>query len=175
MATSWRAVAHRHSTRLYGPSHRTSCLSWIGDQRIAVGNLPTAVSLALLPGHGVTHVVNCRARAQTWISQDLFMERSLFGRDRVAHAPMWDSGRAQPVDLWSAAVTFAVSALEQDPQAGVLIHCQQGRRRSVMVAYAVLRRRGLDPDEAAELLLTHRREGELVPAYRACVEEWLAQ
>jgi protein-tyrosine phosphatase len=170
---SWQAWAHRHSTRLYGPSHTTTVLSWIGEERIAIGNLPTASSLATLVGRGVTHVVNCRARAQTLISQDLFVERALFGRDRVMHAPMWDSGRPLSPALWSAAVLFAVSALD-DPDARVLIHCQQGRRRSVMVAYAVLRLRGHGPESAASLILRHRREAELVPVYRAGVEAWLA-
>ena len=170
---AWRAWAHRHSTRLYGPSPRTTVLSWIGEERIAVGNLPTAASLATLVGHGVTHVVNCRARAQTWFSQDLHVERALFGVDRVMPAPMWDSGRPRPPALWSAAALFAASALD-DPDAGVLIHCQQGRRRSVMVAYAVLRLRGHNPDDAAALILAHRREAELVAVYRAGVEAWLA-
>jgi protein-tyrosine phosphatase len=170
---SWRAWAHRHSTRLYGPSRTTTALSWIGEERIAVGNLPTAASLATLVGRGITHVVNCRARAQTWVSQDLFVERALFGRDRVVHAPMWDSGRPLSPALWSAAAMFAVRALD-DPDARVLIHCQQGRRRSVMVAYAVLRLRGHDAEGAAALIVRHRREAELVPVYRAGVEAWLA-
>jgi protein-tyrosine phosphatase len=56
----------------------------------------------------------------------------------------------------------------------VLIHCQQGRRRSAMVAYAVLRLRGHDPSEAARLVLESRAPARLIPAYRASVEEWLA-
>ena len=71
----------------------------------------------------------------------------------------------------SAAVLAA--RLTDDPDARVLIHCQRGRRRSALVAYAVLRVRGHGPEEAARLLLTHRREAHLVPAYRASVETWL--
>ena len=54
---------------------------------------------------------------------------------------------------------FAAGALDEDPDAGVLIHCQQGRRRSAMVAYAVLRLRGHDPAEAARLVLESPRPG----------------
>jgi protein-tyrosine phosphatase len=168
-----RAAVHRFSTRVYGPSRSTTPLSWIGDERVAVGNLPTATSLAQLPDEGVTHVVNCRFRAQTWLSQDLAMERAMFGPDRVVHAPMWDNGRPKDPDRFAAAALFADAALRQDPGHRVLIHCQQGRRRSVLVAYAVLRLRGHHPDDAAELIASHRREAELVPAYLDSVEAWL--
>lgn len=126
-----------------------------------------------LPSLGVTHVVNCRAQLQTRISHDLWAERQVFGADRVAHAPMWDRGRPQPARLWAPAARFAVAALDEDPHAGVLIHCQQGRRRSAMVAYAVLRLRGHDPADAARLVLESRAPATLVPAYRASVEDWL--
>ena len=170
-----RASVHRFSTWVYGPSRSTTPLSWIGDERVAIGNLPTGRSLARLPGEGVTHVVNCRFRAQTWLSQDLAMERAMFGPDRVAHAPMWDNGRPKHPDLFAEAVLFAARALHQDPGHRVLIHCQQGRRRSVLVAYAVLRLGGHAPDGAAGLIVSHRREAELVPAYLDSVEVWLRQ
>jgi protein-tyrosine phosphatase len=118
-------------------------------------------------------VVNCRAGLQTHISQDLWAERRVLGADRVAHAPMWDRGRPQPPRLWAPAARFAADALERDPRARVLVHCQQGRRRSAMVAYAVLRLRGHDPADAARLVLDSRAPATLVPAYRASVEEWL--
>ena len=154
--------------------HATSWLTWIPEERIAVGNLPTAASVVRLPEEGVTHVVNCRATAQTWISQDLAVERALFGPSRVAHAPMWDTGRPQDPGRWAPAAHFAARALREDSEARILIHCQQGRRRSVLVAYAVLRLGGHSPEDAASLILSHRTEGRLVPAYRASVEEWMA-
>jgi len=55
----------------------------------------------------------------------------------------------------------------------VLIHCTAGRRRSVMVAYAVLRLRGHDPVQAAALVLRYRTEAVLVPAYVHSVEQLL--
>jgi protein-tyrosine phosphatase len=122
----------------------------------------------------VTHVVNCRARPQTLLSRDLLVERALFGRSHVVTAPMWDNGRPQSPRLWSRAVRFAADALDSDPQARVLIHCHEGRRRSVLVAYAVLRLRGRSPEQAARVILDHRREAVIVPAYQASVERWLA-
>jgi protein-tyrosine phosphatase len=56
----------------------------------------------------------------------------------------------------------------------VLVHCQQGRRRSAMVAYAILRLRGHDPDDAEGLVLDNRAPAVLVPAYKESVERWLA-
>src|SRR5262249_61718734 len=119
----------------------------------------------LAAAEGVTHVVNCRAGPQTRFSGDLAAERAIFGADHVAVAPMWDHGRAQPPELWAEAAEFAAAALD-DPDARVLIHCQRGRRRSVLVAYAVLRLRGYPPEDAARLVLDHRAEAHLVPSYR---------
>jgi protein-tyrosine phosphatase len=87
---------------------------------------------------------------------------------------MWDSGRPQPARLWSAAAHFAAQVLADDLGAGVLIHCQQGRRRSILLTYAVLRLRGHSPDEATGLISRHRIEAQLVEAYTASVEQWIA-
>jgi len=169
-----RATLNRASTRIYGPRRGLEGLSWVRGERIAIGSVPVGDAVERLPEVGVTHVVNCRAQLQTRISQDLWAEREVFGDDRVMSAPMWDNGRRQPSRLWAPAARFAAHALDEDPDAGVLIHCQQGRRRSAMVAYAVLRLRGHDPAEAARLVLESRAPARLVPAYRASVEDWLA-
>jgi protein-tyrosine phosphatase len=162
------------AARWYGPAPANAGLSWIGTERIAIGSVPTPDSLARLPGMGVTHVVNCRTRGQMLISQDLAAERRIFGRESVSRAPMRDLGFRQHPRLWSDAASFAAGALDADPAARVLIHCQQGRRRSAMVAYAVLRLRGHEASAAAALILRHRTVAELVPAYTASVEDWLS-
>ncbi len=170
----WRSLRFRLTDRVYGPGTKTRPWTWLGDTRIAIGSLPTPSSLPRLRDQeGVTDVVNCRAAAQVAFSGDRDMEHALFGVEHVAHAPMWDHGRPQDPQAWTAAAEFAAAALD-DPSAKVLIHCQRGRRRSAMVAYAALRLRGMSADEAARTILLHRREAELVPAYRKNVEEWLA-
>ena len=68
---------------------------------------------------------------------------------------------------------FAARVLEDQPQAGVLIHCTAGSR-SAMLAYAVLRLRGHDRTRAAALVLSYRTQAMLVPAYVRSVERWLA-
>jgi protein-tyrosine phosphatase len=153
----------------------TPWLSWIGQERIAIGSVPPAGSVAGLASQGVTHVVNCRTRGQVWWRGDLAAERAAFGVARVAHAPMQDLGWPQRPRLWAQAACFAARVLDDQPQARVLIHCSAGRRRSAMLAYAVLRLRGRTADEAAALVLRYRTQARLVPAYVRSVEQWLAR
>ena len=156
-----------------GPYAADPGLSWIGDERIAISGVPSARMLAGLAGQGVTHVVNCRPQALVRWSGDLAAERTAFGPERVAHAPMADHGLRQPPAAWAPAARFAAQVLADQPQAGVLIHCTAGRRRSAMLAYAVLRLRGHDRAQAAALVLRYRTEAMLVPAYLRSVEQWL--
>ena len=157
-----------------GPDAGGAALSWIGHERIAISGVPSAQAVSRLAEQGVTHVVNCRARAQVRWSGDLAAERAAFGPGRVAHAPMQDHGLRQRPAVWAGAARFAARVLDDQPQAGVLIHCSAGRRRSAMLAYAVLRLRGQDPTQAAALVLRYRTGAQLVPAYVRSVERWLA-
>jgi protein-tyrosine phosphatase len=160
--------------QLRGPDAAGPALNWIGGERIAIRGVPSARLVARLAEQGVTHIVNCRSRQQVRWSGDLAAERAAFGPDRVAHAPMQDHGLRQRPAAWAPATVFAVRVLDEQPGAGVLIHCTAGRHRSVMVAYAVLRRRGHDRQQAAELVLRYRPEAEQLPAYARSVERWLA-
>jgi protein-tyrosine phosphatase len=157
-----------------GPGAVGPLLSWIGDERIAISAVPSARAVAGLAEQGVTHVVNCRPRAQVRRWGDLAAERAAFGPERVAHAPMQDHGLRQRPAVWAAPACFAARVLEEQPRAGVLIHCTAGRRRSAMLAYAVLRLRGHDRTRAAALVLSYRPQAMLVPAYVRSVERWLA-
>jgi protein-tyrosine phosphatase len=145
-----------------GPAAAGPALSWIGDERIAISGVPPAWAVARLAEQGVTHVVNCRPRAQVRRYGDLAAEQAAFGPGQVAHAPMRDHGRRQRPAAWAAAAFFAVRVLENQPQSAVLIHCSAGRRRSAMLAHAV-RLHGHDRTRAAALVLTYRTEAELVP------------
>jgi protein-tyrosine phosphatase len=171
--TPWRVRIHRFSTRLYAPNPATTWLTWIADERIAVGAMPTAATIEWLVPEGVTHVVNCRSNVETWLSQDLAVERALFGHAYVVHAPMFDTGRRQHPRRWSVAARFVASTLDEDDAARVLIHCQAGSHRSVLVAYAALRLRNHSADDAAALIGSHRIEAELLSAYRASVDDWI--
>lgn len=170
----WRTRLRRCSIGLIMSDPGSAILSWVGAERIAISGMPPRQAVARLADQGVTHVVNCRARSQVKLSGDLTAERAAFGAGRVAHAPMWDLGRRQRPRLWAEAVAFAARALDTDPQARVLIHCHWGRRRSAMIAYAVLRLRGHAADTAAALILAHRPQARLVPNYVLSVEGWLS-
>ena len=167
-------AGQRRPREVPDPAAAGPSLSWIGDERIAISGVPSAQMVARLADQGVTHVVNCRPRAQVRWAGDLAAERAALGPGRVAHAPMQDHGLRQRPAVWAAAACFAARVLDEQPQAGVLIHCSAGRRRSAMLAYAVLRLRGHDRTRAAALVLTYRAEAELVPAYVRSVERWLA-
>jgi len=90
----------------------------------------------------------------------------------MQRTPLTTDARS-PASLWSGAPPFAATVLGDDPHAGVLIHCQQGRRESVMLAYAILRLRGRGAQRAAHRIRTHRRKAVLVPVYLDNVEQWL--
>jgi protein-tyrosine phosphatase len=171
-----RAARSRFGRRWPGRSSGPDgpVLSWIGAERIAISAVPRPASVAGLAGQGVTHVVNCRPRLDVWWGGDLAAERAVFGPDRVAHAAMQDHGLRQRPVTWAGAARFAAGVLDREPEAKVLIHCTAGMHRSVMVAYAVLRLRGHERDEAARLVLRYRTRAELLPAYVRSVERWLA-
>jgi len=155
----WRARFHRYSTRLYGPDPAAAWLTWIGNERIAVGVMPTGATIGRLAAEGVTHVVNCRATWETFVSQELAIERGIFGRARVVHAPMLDTGWRQHPRRWSAGARFAARTLDEDPTARVLVHCKAGVHRSVLVAYAALRLRGRSGRGGAAARLSCERRG----------------
>jgi protein-tyrosine phosphatase len=169
----WRARLRRCSIGLLMSDPHSAIPSWLGGERIAISGMPARTALAGLADQGVTHVVNCRARSQVRLSGDLSAELAAFP-GRVMHAPMWDLGQRQRPRLWAAAAAFAARALAEDPQAGVLIHCHWGKRRSAMIAYAVLRLRGHAQEAAAALVLNYRPQAQLVPNYVRSVECWLA-
>jgi protein-tyrosine phosphatase len=160
--------------RVSGPDAASAALSWIGDERIAISGVPSPQAVARLAEQGVTHVVNCRPRAPVRWYGDLAAEQAAFGPGRVAHAPLADHGQRQRPAVWAPAACFAARVLDEQPHAGVLIHCGAGRRRSAMLAYAVLRLRGHDRTRAAALVLRYRPQAQLVPAYVRSVERWLA-
>jgi hypothetical protein len=108
-----------------GPGAVGPLMSWIGDVRIAISGAPPPRAVAGLPGQGVTHVVNCRARAR-WRGE-LAAERAAFGPGRVAHAPMQDHGLRQRPAVWAAAACFAARVLEDQGGSAHPLHCGQAQ------------------------------------------------
>ena len=84
----WAAPGPRSRMRRPGPDTASPALNWIAGERVAIGGVPPARLVARLAEQGVTHIINCRSRAQVRWSGDLAAERAAFGPGRVAHAPM---------------------------------------------------------------------------------------
>jgi hypothetical protein len=81
-----RSMRARRLRAVPGIPAARAALSWIGDERIAISGVSVVQAVAGLAEQGVTHVVNCRPRAQVRSSGDLAAERAVFGPGRVAHA-----------------------------------------------------------------------------------------
>ena len=149
--------------------------SWIDGERLAIGSIPVGDAVERLPELGVTHVVNCRAQFQTRISQDLWAEREVFGDDHVAHAPMWDHGRAPAVAALGARGPLRGRRARGGPRrpacSSTASRAGGARRWSPTPSCGCA---ATTPSEAARLVLASRAPARLVPAYRASVEEWLA-
>src|ERR1039457_3801388 len=118
MGRGWRArVLRAPGLVTPAPGAGVASLSWIGEERIAVGGVPAAGSVAGLAGRGVTHVVNCRSREEARLGGDLAAERAAFGVAWVAHAPMRDLGFRQRPRLWAEAALFTARVLDDQPGA----------------------------------------------------------
>src|SRR6478736_1282636 len=63
-----RGVRARRPRRVPGPDAAGVALSWIGGERIAISGVPSPRGVPHLAEQGVTHVVNCRPRAQVQTS-----------------------------------------------------------------------------------------------------------
>jgi hypothetical protein len=156
-----------------GPGAVGPVLSWIGDERIAISGVPPPRAVAGLAGQGRDAGRQLPATGAGAVSGRTG-GRACGLRPRAGRARADAGSRpAAAARRWAAAACFAARVLEDQPQAGVLIHCTAGRRRSAMVAYAVLRLRGHDPARAAALVLSYRTQAILVPAYVRSVERWL--
>ena len=71
-----------------GPGGVGPVLSWIGDERIAISAVPPVRAMARLTEQGVTHVVNCRPRAQVRWSGDLAAERAALAAMSIVRGPI---------------------------------------------------------------------------------------
>ena len=112
MVRGWCARLWRQlSPRSAGPGAGVPSLSWIGQERIAIGSVPPAGSVADLAGQGVTHVVNWRTHGQVWLRGDLAAER------RFSAWPGWCTPDAG-LGLGAAAAIVGGGCLLRRPGSG---------------------------------------------------------
>ncbi len=121
-------------------------LTWIADD-LAIGGRILDDEWPVLAKAGVAAVVDCRAEACDPV--DL-----LKGFGIAFHRlPTRDSG-----DFTPEQVVDGVNWIEEQRAAGrrVLVHCQAGKGRSVLMAAAALTRHGFTPDDALSLIRARR-------------------
>lgn len=121
-------------------------LTWLADD-LAIGGRILDDEWPVLAKAGVAAVLDCRAEASDPVA---LLQRLGFTFHRL---PTPDSGNFTP-----ELVVEGVAWIEEQWAAGrrVLVHCQAGKGRSVLMGAAALTKRGFTPDDALTLIRTRR-------------------
>lgn len=121
-------------------------LSWIADD-LAIGGRILVDEWPIVAKAGVRAVVDCRAEASD--PADLLADLGI----ALLRLPTPDSGNFTPLQVAEGAAW-----VEQHRAAGhrVLVHCQAGKGRSVLIGAAALTLRGTSPDDALALIRARR-------------------
>jgi protein tyrosine phosphatase (PTP) superfamily phosphohydrolase (DUF442 family) len=121
-------------------------LTWIADD-LAIGGRVLDDEWPAIAKAGIGAVVDCRAEARDPVE---LLERLGLA---FLHLPTPDSGSFTPEQVVAGATW--VSARWEAGQR-VLVHCQAGKGRSVLIGGAALALRGVPPDEALALIRQKR-------------------
>jgi protein tyrosine phosphatase (PTP) superfamily phosphohydrolase (DUF442 family) len=121
-------------------------LTWIADD-LAIGGRVLDDEWPMIVKAGVTAVVDCRAEARDPVE---LLERLGIG---FLHLPTPDSGNFTPEQVVQGA-TWVHQRLTTGQR--VLVHCQAGKGRSVLIGASALTLRGLSPDDALALIRARR-------------------
>jgi protein tyrosine phosphatase (PTP) superfamily phosphohydrolase (DUF442 family) len=121
-------------------------LTWIADD-LAIGGRVLDDEWPTIAKAGVTAVIDCRAEARDPVE--------VLDRLGIAflHLPTPDSGSFTPEQVAQGA-TWVHERLSAGQR--VLVHCQAGKGRSVLIGASALTLRGLSPDEALSLIRARR-------------------
>ncbi len=134
--------------------------------RIWAGGRPTAATLEALKAEGVTHVLN--------VSTDPH-EQEVRQNFRAAWAPVVDDLEPKSASWFRCGLSFARRALA-DPDAGLYVHCREGRHRGPLMTYVILRAlRGLSPAEARRTISARRPVAGFPSVYLASAEAFLQE
>jgi protein tyrosine phosphatase (PTP) superfamily phosphohydrolase (DUF442 family) len=121
-------------------------LTWIADD-LAIGGRVLDDEWPVIAKAGISAVVDCRAEARD--------PSELLERLGIAflHLPTPDAGH-----FTSEQVAAGATWVKERWEAGqrVLVHCQAGKGRSVLIGSAALALRGVPPDEALALIRLKR-------------------
>ncbi len=139
-------------------------LTWIATD-LAIGGQILPDEWPVLAKAGVRAVVDCRAEA----CDPVELLRLLGIAFRRVPTP--DAGHFTPLQ-----VAEAVDWIERQWGEGrrVLVHCQAGKGRSVLIGAAALTRRGVSPDDALALIRARRPIVTPTPGQIARLREFAA-
>jgi protein tyrosine phosphatase (PTP) superfamily phosphohydrolase (DUF442 family) len=124
----------------------TPDVTWVAED-LAIGGRILPDEWPALRKDGVEAVIDCRSEACD--PADVLENLGI----AFLNLPTIDSG-----NFTSPQVVEGVAWVEQQWAAGrrVLVHCQAGKGRSVLIGAAALSRRGVSPDDALALIRKHR-------------------
>jgi protein tyrosine phosphatase (PTP) superfamily phosphohydrolase (DUF442 family) len=143
----------------------TPDVSWVADD-LAIGGRILPDEWAAVQEAGVGAVVDCRSEGRD-------PESALAARGiALLHLPTVDSG-----NFTTQQVAEGVDWIEKRWAEGrrVLVHCQAGKGRSVVIGGAALTRRGMTPDEAVALIRERRPIITPTPGQLARLREFAAE
>ncbi len=139
-------------------------LSWITPRLAVGGSFPLRAVAALAKVHGVRAVVDLRSEARD--------DEAALARAGLAflHLPTEDQCAISVADL-----ERGVAFVTEHKRAGerVLVHCQHGIGRSVLLALCVLTSQGMAPMEALRLAKDRREICSPSRAQHQAWAEWL--
>ena len=102
--------------------------------RIFVGSAGAAYHLENLRDAGITHIASlCSSVKHAFPEEFIYMPRVELNDDSS------EESLAQFTTVHQTSVAFILGALEGDPANRVLVHCMQGKSRSVAICVAFLR------------------------------------
>jgi predicted protein tyrosine phosphatase len=141
-------------------------LDWVTPQLAVGGRLPVAAAAHLARRVGVTHVVDVRV-------EECDDERE-FGAHGIGflHLPTLDT-RAVSQEMLDDGVAWVNGVV--DAGARVLVHCEHGIGRSVLLALCVLVSRGDDPLAALTRVKSARPVASPSPEQLGAFAEWFGR
>lgn len=141
-------------------------LSWILPQLAVGGRLPEDLVEHLAEDLGVRRVVDMRAEEND--------DAELLRRHGITflHLPTVDQEPVEPPMLWQG-VEWVREGLASGEK--VLIHCEYGIGRSVLLTGCVLAALGRSPCDALELMKRARRQVSPSPAQLRAFLDWTAE
>ena len=122
--------------------------------RIFVGSAGAAYHLENLRDAGITHIASlCSSVKHAFPEEFIYMPRVELNDDSS------EESLVQFTTVHQTSVSFILDALESDPGHRVLVHCMQGKSRSVSICVAFLRYQlGMSYDDALSAVRVARPE-----------------